>query len=66
MTIFTTQNKRPINSIVRGRSAGVFVILAHRRIGGEDGYQLKSVNPANIAETSAGEIWLPESAVIDY
>ena len=44
-----------VNQIVRGVNAGVFVILAHRMVGERFGYQVKEVNPANLAETAPGE-----------
>jgi hypothetical protein len=51
------------NQIVKGHKAGTFVILGFRAIGGEQGAQLKSVNPANHAQTARGELWLPLDAL---
>lgn len=52
-----------VNQIVKGRLAGVFVILGFRTIAGEKGVQVKSVNPANYAETAKGEIFLSLDAI---
>lgn len=52
-----------VNQIVKGKKAGVFVVLGHRTIGGEEGCQLKTVNPANHAQHGAGELWLPNTAL---
>lgn len=49
--------------IVRGKVAGAFVILALRQMHGEDGAQLKPVNPADL-KLGAGELWLPLDAIV--
>lgn len=51
------------NQIVKGVRAGTFVILGFRSVGGEEGAQLKAVNPANHAQTAPGELWLPLDAL---
>lgn len=48
-----------VNQIVKGKKAGTFVVLALRTVGGEQGAQVKAVNPANHAETAPGEMFLP-------
>ena len=53
MKIFTE------NQIVKGTSAGTFMILGFRKINGEDYAQLKEVNPNNYAQHGKGEIALP-------
>jgi hypothetical protein len=52
-----------VNQIVKGKRAGVFVVLALRTVGGEAGAQVKPVNPANHAEHGAGEMFLPFDAL---
>ena len=52
-----------VNQIVKGRVCGVFVILALRTVGGEEGAQVKAVNPANHSETNPGEFFLPFDAI---
>lgn len=52
-----------LNQIVKGASAGVFVIVGLRKIGGEDYAQVKPVNPNNHAEIGRGEFALPLSAL---
>ena len=52
-----------INQIVKGKAAGTFMILAMRTINGEQGVQVKEVNPANHAQTAPGEMWLPLTAI---
>ena len=47
------------NQIVKGQRAGTFVILALRNIGGEEGAQVKPVNPNDYTQAGAGEMWLP-------
>lgn len=51
------------NQIVKGVKAGTFLILSLRSIGGQEGAQVKPVNPANFTETGAGEFWLPLTAL---
>ena len=52
-----------LNQIVKGKRAGVFVILGFRMIDGEQYAQLKSVNPENYTQTARGEIALPLTAI---
>ena len=52
-----------VNQIVKGVRAGTFVILGFRQVGGEDGAQVKEVNPNDHTQTAPGEIWLPLSAL---
>jgi hypothetical protein len=53
-----------VNQIVKGKRAGTFVILAFRTVGGEQGAQLKPVNPADHAQHGAGEMFLPLDAIV--
>lgn len=55
--------KMKINQIVKGVNAGTFVILSFRNVGGEDGAQLKCVNPHDHTQTGLGELWLPLTAL---
>lgn len=48
-----------VNQIVKGKRAGVFVILALRTVGGEQGAQLKAVDPTDHTKTARGELFLP-------
>ena len=52
-----------INQIVRGKTAGAFVILAFRTVGGVRGAQVKPVNPADHSQHGAGEMFLPLDAL---
>lgn len=54
-----------VSQIVKGRRAGTFVILALRTVAGEQGAQVKPVNPANHAEVGRGEMFLPFSALVE-
>ena len=47
-----------INQIVRGKVAGVFVIVGTHpeRPGIPAGYAVRAVNPANLSETAPGEM----------
>ena len=56
-------NEYTTNQIVKGKVAGMFVILGFRMIGGEEYAQLKEVNPNNHAQTAPGEIALPLNAI---
>jgi hypothetical protein len=47
-----------VNQIVNGKHAGTFVILAFKKIGGEQRAILKEVNPANFTQTAPGQIAL--------
>lgn len=49
--------------IVKGVVAGTFVVLGSRMIDGEEGYQLKAVNPADHTQMAPGELWLPADRV---
>ena len=51
-----------INQIVKGQSAGHFVVLALRAIGGVDGAQVKPVHPVT-QKPARGEFWLPLTAL---
>ena len=53
-----------VNQIVKGKRAGTFVILGFRTVGGEQGAQVKAVNPNNHAETAPGEMFLPLDALV--
>lgn len=53
-----------VNQIVKGKRAGTFVILALRTVGGEQGCQVKPVNPANHTQAGKGEMFLPFSAIM--
>jgi hypothetical protein len=52
-----------LNQIVKGKRAGVFVILSFRMINGEQYAQLKSVNPENYTQTGRGKLALPLTAI---
>ena len=52
-----------VNQIVKGKIAGVFVVVALRTVGGEAGAQVKPVNPSNYAEVGKGEFFLPLSSI---
>ncbi len=52
-----------VNQIVKGVTAGTFVILALRTVGGEPGAQVKAVNPNDHSQVAKGEFWLPLSAL---
>lgn len=52
-----------INQIVKGKRAGVFVVLGFRTVGGEQGAQLKAVNPADYTQTAPSELFLPFDAI---
>ena len=58
--------KFKINQIVRGKFAGVFVILNRVFYCGEYYYDLKEVNPDNLGQTASGGLRLPESALRFY
>lgn len=52
--------------VVRGMVAGTFLVLGHRSIGGEAGYQLKAVETNANGEVifkHRGELFLPADAV---
>jgi hypothetical protein len=51
------------NQIVKGVVCGTFVILALRTMDGEEGAQVKPVNPADHTKVGYGEFWLPLSAI---
>lgn len=56
-------NTFQVNQIVKGKVAGHFVVLGFREIGGEQYAQLKSVNPNDFSQVSAGELSLPLTAI---
>ena len=64
------QNPYPfgINQIVRGKVAGVFILLGYRTVAGEILAQLMQVNPRNIQEVWAdlGELALPVDCLRNY
>ena len=51
-----------VNQIVKGINAGTFVVLALRTMGGQQGAQLKSYDPAT-GRTGRGELFLPLDAI---
>lgn len=54
-----------VGEVVRGKHAGVFVVLGFARHDSvEMGARLKAVNPANHAERAPGSLLLPLSAVV--
>jgi len=53
-----------VNQIVKGKRAGTFVILAFRTVGGEQGAQVKAVNPNDHAQVAAGEMFLPLDSIV--
>jgi hypothetical protein len=53
-----------INQIVKGKVAGLFIILGFRTIAGEAVAVLKAMNPANHNEFAPGEVTLPLDAII--
>lgn len=57
-----------INQIVRGKFAGVFVIMDiyTDKSSGEPHARLKEVNPHNLTETAPGGIALPFSCIRPY
>ena len=59
-------NKFNTNEIVRGANAGVFVILGTRTIGEESGYQVKAVNPDNLAQVARGEMFFTPDMLKAY
>jgi hypothetical protein len=52
-----------INQIVKGKTAGTFVIVGFRSIEGSEWVQVKSVNPANHSQVAKGEMALPLTAI---
>jgi hypothetical protein len=53
-----------INQIVKGKVAGLFIILGFRTIAGESMADLKAINPVNHNEFAPGEVTLPLDAII--
>jgi len=51
-----------VNQIVNGKTAGKFVIVALREIGGEQYAQVKAYNPAT-GKAARGEFALPMTAL---
>lgn len=51
-----------VNKIVNGKTAGKFVVVALRTIGGEQYAQVKSYNPAT-GKAARGEFALPLTAL---
>lgn len=64
----TGEPKFALNQIVRGKHAGVFVVLDRRvcKYRKMWEYVLKEVNPANLSETAPGQIALHEDCVKFY
>ena len=54
-----------VNQIVKGKYAGTFVILGFRTVAGQDGAQIKCVNPDNHAERAPGELFLPLDVLVE-
>ncbi len=52
-----------INQIVNGKVAGTYKVLSLRTVGGDDGCQIKPVNPENHQDLGTGEFFLPFSAL---
>lgn len=52
-----------LNQIVKGATAGTFVIVGFRSIDGTEYAQVKSVNPADHTQVARGEIALPLTAL---
>jgi hypothetical protein len=55
-----------LNQIVRGKNAGVFVILDFKRIADIPMAILKAVNPENLSETTPGQIALDIASIKPY
>jgi hypothetical protein len=55
-----------INQIVRGKVAGVFVVVGKGIVFGKLHYSVKEVNPANLAETACGESLYEEETLRPY
>ena len=53
-----------INQIVKGKVAGLFIILGFRTIAGEEVADLKEMNPANHNEFAPGEVTLPLDCIV--
>lgn len=51
-----------VNQIVNGKTAGTFVIVGLRQIGGEEYAQVKAYNPAT-GKVARGEFALPLTAL---
>jgi hypothetical protein len=60
-----THNFR-LNQIVRGKNAGVFVILDFKTIANIPMAILKAVNPENLLETAPGQIALDFMSIKPY
>jgi hypothetical protein len=55
-----------INQIVRGKVAGVFVVVGKGFVMGALHYSVKAVNPDNLAETAPGEMLFSEDMLKPY
>lgn len=55
-----------LNQIVRGKVAGVFVVVGKGIVLGQLHYSVKEVNPANLAETARGESLYTEDMLRPY
>jgi hypothetical protein len=58
-------NTFQVNQIVKGKYAGVFVILGFRSVAGEACAQLKAVNPNDYTQTARGELCLPLDCIVE-
>lgn len=54
-----------VNQIVKGKNAGTFLVLGFRKVGGEDGFQVKPVNPKDFTKVGRGEFWMPADSLIE-
>ena len=54
-----------VNQIVQGHKAGVFIVLALRTVGGEQGAQVKTYDPIS-GKAGRGEMFLPLDALEEF
>lgn len=52
-----------LNEIVKGKKAGIFVVVGFRTIDGEPYAQVKSVNPSDYSQVAIGEMALPIASI---
>lgn len=52
-----------LNQIVKGIKVGTFVIIGFRTVDGDEGVQVKTVNPNDHSRVGRGEMFLPFSAI---
>lgn len=55
-----------LNTIVKGKHAGVFLVLGKTKSDGVDYAICKPVNPDNIQETGLGEVWLEPDTLLPF